>query len=88
MLCEAHGPRKGARVLAGVIAAIVRLGEGPVSEVVGEAIQAGGCDLSRLRIRLFPRLPKRAPVPEKLRGYEIHAAGAADYDWLLKGGGR
>lgn len=88
MLSETHGGRKGARVLAGVVAAIVRLGEEPVREAVREAVQAGRCDLRRLRSRLYPRLPKRAQVPQKLLEYEVEAARAADYDWMLKGGRR
>ena len=67
LLSETHGARKGARVLAGVISAIVRLGEEPDRE----ALEAGHCDPVRLSERLYPRRRVRVVVPEKLRGYPI-----------------
>ena len=71
LLSETHGARKGARVLAGVISAIVRLGEEPVREAVQAALEAGHCDSVRLSERLYPRRRARVVVPEKLRGYPI-----------------
>ncbi|MFQ5796935.1 MAG: IS21 family transposase [Candidatus Bipolaricaulia bacterium] len=88
MLSDTHGARKGARVLAGVISAIVRLGEEPVREAVQAALEAGHCDRLRLIKRLYPRRLTRVAIPEKLRGYPIQTAAAGDYDWMLKGGGR
>jgi transposase len=88
LLCDSHGPRKGARVLAGVISAIVRLGEEPVAEAVGAAVEAGHCDLVRLHDRLHPRKLRQVEVPLKLRGYQVEAASAGDYDWMLQGGGQ
>lgn len=88
LLSDTHGARKGARVLAGVISAIVRLGEEPVREAVQTAVQAGHCDLGRLSQRLYVRRLTPVAVPVSLRGYQVEAASAGDYDWLLRGGGQ
>ena len=88
LLSEVHGEHKGARVLAGVISAIVRLGEEPVRIAVQSAVEAGQCDCVGLSERLYPRQPARVEIPEKLRGYQIQAASAGDYDWMLEGGGQ
>lgn len=88
MLADAHGGKKAARLLAGVIAAIVQLGEEPVQKAVCRAVEAGHCDLLQLNQRLYPRQVCRVAVPEKLRAYRIESAAVGDYDWMLQGGGQ
>lgn len=85
-LSETHGELKGARAFAGLLAAVVRLGEEPVREAVAQALDAGRCDLADLGRRLYPRRARSAEVPEKLRGHTVQSGRASDYDWLLKGG--
>ena len=85
-LCETHGELKGARVLAGLLAAMVQLGEDPVREAVQSALEAGRCDLLTLGRRLYPQQVRRVAVPEALVNYSIEAVQACDFDHLLMGG--
>jgi len=87
LLSETHGPRKAARLLASVLAALVRQGEEVVSKALEVALEAGHCDLARLHERLHPRRLQVVAVPEKLRLYQVEAARATDYDWMLEAGG-
>ena len=90
LLEEAHGGLEAARTLARLLAVIDREGEEVVSAAHDRAL------------RHAPRFQSRAPqsvaaqakravafvaVPEALRGYEVEAGHAADYDWLLETGG-
>ena len=83
LLAERHGPREGARVLAKIVGVVAESGPGVVADALEPALAAGRCDL----LALQP--PRQAPVavtvPEPLRGYEIDAARAADFDALLTG---
>jgi len=90
LLEEAHGGLEAARTLARLLAVIDREGEEVVSAALDRAL--------RHAPRFQPRAPqtvaaqaKRAvafvAVPEALRGYEVEAGHAADYDWLLETGG-
>ena len=87
LLSQTHGPRKAARLLASVLAALVRQGEEVVSKALEVALEAGHCDLARLHERLHPRRLQVVAVPEKLRLYQVEAARATDYDWMLEAGG-
>lgn len=98
MLEKTHGGRQAGRILAGVLGAINDHGREAVSEALGESLAAGSfdaqgaCNLLELA-RQLPIRPVLADtaVPAALRGVEIEAGRAADYDeWLLlaAGGGR
>ena len=81
MLVDAHGPRDAARLMAGVIGAIVKHGEDSLAEAVRDAIASDRLDLLSLA-KLEPRPPTN-PVPEALAGFVIEEARAADFDRLL-----
>lgn len=87
LLCQAHGARKAARLLASVLAAVAKLGEETVRQALDQVLEAGECDLVKLHERLYPRRPATVPIPEKLRGYPVETARASDYNWLLNPGG-
>jgi len=89
LLEQTHGAKKAARILAGVLGAIDDHGEDVVSAALEQMLQEGRCDLLSLR----PHLPDSpvlldSLVPASLRGFEVQAGRAADYDALLIGGVR
>ena len=83
LLAERHGAHEGARVLAKIVGVVADQGPGPVAEALEPALAAGRWDLLALK----PARPARTTVtvPEPLRGYEIDAARAEDFDALLSG---
>ncbi|MCA1604211.1 MAG: IS21 family transposase [Acidobacteria bacterium] len=89
LLCQTHGEREAARVLSRILGAIVDHGEAAVSTALRCALAEGRIDLLALAEKLHaPSSIITGPVPEALRGYEVEASRASDYDWLLKGGVR
>ncbi|MCA1607166.1 MAG: hypothetical protein LC775_17245, partial [Acidobacteria bacterium] len=87
LLVATHGEREAARVLARILGAVVDHGEVAVSTALRCALAEGRIDLLALSEKLHaPSSINTGPVPEALRGYEVEASRASDYDWLLKGG--
>lgn len=89
LLEQTHGPKKGARILAGILGAIDDHGEDVVTAALDQALRQGRCDL----LFLSQHLPDRpvlleATVPASLQSFEIQAGRASDYDELLQGGVR
>lgn len=87
LLAATHGERDGARVLAKLLAAIVDHGEEAVSKALKAALAAGRLDLRALTLFHEPVAPASIPVPVALAGHRVESGRAADYDWLLAGGG-
>jgi len=89
LLERTHGPKKGARVLAGILGAIHEHGEEVVTPALEDALRQGRCDLLSLRryMNQNPVLIETA-VPVALRSYHIETGCASDYDTLLMGGGQ
>ena len=83
-LVDAHGPRDAARVFAKVLAHVEQRGLPQVALVIERAL-AGGEPLL-LALAPPPVEPRPVEVPPRLRGVEVDAALAADYDALLRGG--
>ena len=83
LLAERHGAHEGARVLAKIVGVVAENGPQQVAEALEPALAAGRWDLLALK----PGREARATVavPEPLRGYEIDATRAADFDALLPG---
>ncbi len=83
LLAERHGAHEGARVLAKIVGVVADHGPRQVAEALEPALAAGRWDLLALK----PAREARATVavPEPLRGYEIDAARAEDFDALLSG---
>ena len=74
-------------MLARILGAVVDHGEAAVSTALRCALSEGRLDLLALSEKLHaPSSINTGPVPEALRGYEVEASRASDYDWLLKGG--
>jgi transposase len=87
LLVATHGEREGARVLAKVLAAIVDHGEDAVSRALEAALAAGATDLRALAASRACEGPAPIAVPATLADHQVEAGHAADYDWLLGGGG-
>ena len=89
LLEQTHGAKKGARILAGVLGAIDDHGEDVVTAALEQMLRQGRCDLLMLRQHL-PHSPVLLDtlVPASLRGFDVQAGRAADYDALLMGGVR
>jgi transposase len=89
LLEQTHGAKKAARILAGVLGAIDDHGEDVVTAALEQMLRQGRCDLLMLR-RHLPHSPVLIDslVPASLRGIDIEAGCAADYDQLLIGGAR
>lgn len=86
ILTAVHEPRKAARVLAAVLAAIVRHGEQDVGRALEATLRAGETDLFRLLTRLGDSAPPaKTAVPDALMEYQIEQACKEDYDALLFG---
>jgi len=86
LLARTHGERQGARLLAGVLGAVVDHGEEAVSKALAEAMAGGEVPVNLLALaRALPAQPHlaEAHVPAELRGVEIQMGRAADYDALL-----
>ncbi|MCA1837689.1 MAG: hypothetical protein LC674_02645, partial [Actinobacteria bacterium] len=88
MLTESHGGREAARVFSRILGATLEHGEEAVAEALQAALSQGRCDLLSLSKHLplddnGERLSAVA-VPEALSGYQVQAARAKDYDWLLQ----
>ncbi|MCA1837294.1 MAG: IS21 family transposase [Actinobacteria bacterium] len=89
MLTESHGGKEAARVFSRILGATLEHGEEAVAEALQAALSQGRCDLLSLGKHLPPddddgeRLSAVA-VPEALSGYQVQAARAKDYDWLLQ----
>jgi transposase len=81
LLVDAHGPRDAARLMAGVVGAIIKHGEAPIAEVVTASLRQDRLDLLGLA-QLRPRLATN-PVPPALAGHRVEQARAADFDHLL-----
>ena len=87
LLEQTHGPRQGARILAGVLGAIDDHGEEAVTTALKQALSQGRCDLLVLSQHMAGRpVLLDAMVPASLRSFEVQAGRAADYDELLMGG--
>jgi len=87
LLVATHGEREGARVLAKVLAAIVDHGEDAVSRALEAALVVGTADLRALTPSRAPVALPSISVPAALAGHRVESGRAADYDWLLAGGG-
>ena len=87
ILADKYGPLDAARVFARVIGAITDYGEQAVREALEAALSANRADLLGLRIADRQETPKTIVIPQALESYQIEAARAADYDYLLVGGG-
>jgi len=87
VLVETHGEREGARVLSKILAAIVDHGEEAVSRALEAALRTGATDLRAIVTHREPVVPSSITVPDTLIGHQIESGRAADYDWLLAGGG-
>jgi transposase len=89
LLQQTHEAKKAARILAGILGAIDDHGEDVVTVALEQMLSEGRCDLLMLR-RHLPDSPVLLDslVPAPLRGFEVQAGRAADYDELLIGGGR
>ena len=87
LLVATHGEREGARVLAKVLAAIVDHGEDAVSQALEVALSAGTADLRALTLARESLASPSISVPAALAGHYVESGRAADYDWLLAGGG-
>ena len=89
LLEETHGAKKAARILAGVLGAIDDHGEDVVTAALEQMLRHGRCDLLMLGQHLAtPPVLLHSLVPAPLRGFEVEAGRAADYDTLLVGGVR
>lgn len=89
LLEQTHGPKKGARLLAGILGAVDDHGEDLVTEALDQALRQGRCDLLLLNRHLSDRpVLCETMVPATLRAFEIQAGRASDYDELLQGGVR
>jgi transposase len=87
LLVATHGEREAARVLARILGAVIDHGEEAVSTALRCALAEGRIDLLALSEKLHaPSSITTGPVPEALRGYEVEASRASDYDWLLERG--
>lgn len=86
MLTESHGPKEAARVLSRILGATLDHGEEAVAEALTTALSEGRCDLLSLGKYLpdeHERVLGTVEVPAQLAGYQVEAARASDYDWLL-----
>ena len=86
LLNETHGGREASRVLARILSVIIEHGEPAVTAALSQALASGRSCLLALRERLHREPPQSVAVPEALRGYDVAASSARDYDWLLEGG--
>jgi hypothetical protein len=88
LLEEAHGALGAARVLAKILGAICEHGEEEVTEALAAALELDRVDLMGLGGKVHrDSRPRANPVPADLKGIEVEAARAADYDWMLAGAG-
>jgi len=86
-LVDAHGPRDAARIFAKVLGHVVERGHQEVGAVVAQALRQG----EPLLLALAAAGPAGVEVaaealPDRLRGLEVGAGRAADYDGWLAGG--
>lgn len=87
LLVSTHGEREAARVLSRVLLAVVKHGEETVSAGLEAALSGEGANLLSLAEWLHePQEATRNDVPAILSAYEVKAASASDYDWLMEGG--
>jgi transposase len=88
LLVKTHGELQGARHLAGILGAICEHGEGVITQALNEALERGRCDLLPLQRYLSAQQVTldSTRVPEGLRGVEVEAVPAAEYNELLAGG--
>jgi transposase len=84
LLATAHGGLEAARVLAKLVAAITRQGEPSVRAAIERALAPGDAMGTSAPLGNQPT-PSTIPVPDSLKGYEVEAASARDYDHLLVG---
>jgi hypothetical protein len=87
LLESRYGAREAARLLARILGAMVDHGEEVVAAALEATLQIPRQDLPEA-MPLASRLPREVPVPQALRGYQVEAARAADYDALLLRGVR
>ena len=85
LLVETHGDKEAARILTKVLAAINEHGERPVAQAVEGALEAQRTDLLALAHLVARPMPVMVELPEKLSGFQIESACAAEYDELLVG---
>lgn len=85
MLTERYSEREAARLLSRLLGAMVDHGETTIAEVIHEALERG--DLDRLVLPQLAGASTRPPieVPEALRGVEVEATSATDFDEILQG---
>jgi transposase len=89
LLVATHGEREASRVLARLLGLVVSAGEAPVTEQL-EAALAGPAPDVRVLARLVhgEEAVREISVPDALASYQVEAARACDYDWLLAGGAK
>jgi transposase len=86
-LVDAHGPKQAARIFAKVLGHIETRGADAVAATLEEALAKSEPLLLALAPpTASPPLVARETLPQSLRGIEIDAGRAADYDRLLVGG--
>lgn len=81
LLVRTYRPREAARVMAKLLGALHAQGEAAVQKALA------------LLLPLLVEPPPVAalvsiPIPDSLQGYHVESGQAADYDWLLAGGGQ
>ena len=87
ILVAKYGGREAGRVLSRLLGAIVEDGEATVKQALQRVLESHQSPpLSSDEDVDGAVLVERVAVPEALRGYEVEAGSASDYDWLLMGG--
>lgn len=86
VLAEAHGGLEAGRVFARIVGAITKQGEGPVRAAVEQALAAALPSTGEQAALGKCTALQTVPVPDALKGYEVEAASARDFDHLFAGG--
>ena len=87
LLQDAHGSLGAARVLAKILGAITEHGEEAVRDALVAALELDRVDLLGLGESVHnDSRPRVVAVPDQLKGIEVQAARATDYDWMMAGG--
>lgn len=81
LLSECHGEREAARVMAKLIAAIVKHGEKRITKILQDVLE------QKPDLPDPSKPPQQVEVPEALSHYQVEAPSAATYDHLLLGVG-
>jgi transposase len=88
VLTESHGGLEAGRLFAKIVGAITKQGEGPVRAALEQALGSAVLSMGAGGAPGKCTAPETVPVPDSLKGYEVEAASARDFDHLLVGGGQ